>query len=386
LSFSKKEGNMNKITISITLTLGIAFATETRVNVLTQNSNRFGYANFLLDDEYIIQFYPSALFKFPAHFTIEAPNIPMMGNTIYGTYAYASAFGKYQNYGFGAYLGRQRVNVFPNLTIVPLDLVGGLNFNNVSLGLNFRFGTASSDSGQTPNNVIRSASIIGLTPSLSYYISEKTAFDISIPLQFGNGSSKTGTTVNTNYSSNSFGFLGRFYNPIFIGYALFLTGSEKYDNPNPNATDFSTNTTQFSAGGGVNLPISDIGFGILGLTVNSISQTERRISGNTAVDTTTSNFSLGILIGGEVKALRDYFKLRGSFTHHLLQVSNSPRPTEGNRSDLGSVGNLTLGFGYEIGFIRLDAAVSTDLIYNGLFFLTGVPSGFIPSISILGKF
>jgi hypothetical protein len=53
---------------------------------------------------------------------------------------------------------------------------------------------------------------------------------------------------------------------------------------------------------------------------------------------------------------------------------------------LGSVGNLTLGFGYEIGFIRLDAAVSTDLIYNGPFFLTGVPSGFIPSISILGKF
>jgi hypothetical protein len=313
----------------------------------------------------------------------------MMGNTIYGTYAYASAFGKFQNYGFGAYLGRQRVSIDfnrdtrPDLTVIPLDLVGGLNFNNVSLGLNFRFGTASFDNNQTPATVL-SASIIGLTPSLSYYISEKTAFDISIPLQFGNGSDKTGTTVNTNYSSNLFGFLGRFHNPIFIGYALFLTRSEKYDNPNPNTTEI--NTTQFSAGGGVNLPISDIGFGILGLTVNSISQTERRISGNTAVDTTTSNFSLGILIGGEVKALRDYFKLRGSFTHHLLQVSNSPRPTEGKRSDLGSVGNLTLGFGYEIGFIRFDAAVSTDLIYNGPFFLTGVPSGFIPSISILGKF
>jgi hypothetical protein len=383
LSFSKKEGNMNKITISIALTLGIAFATETRVNVLTQNSNRLGYANFLLDDEYIIQFYPSALFKFPAHFTIEAPNIPMMGDTIYGTYAYASAFGKYQNYGFGAYLGRDRVGIDFNrngtadLTVTPLDLVGGLNFNNVSLGLNFRFGTASFDNKGTPAT-IRTASIIGLTPSLSYYISEKTAFDISIPLQFGNGSSKTGTTVNTNYSSNLFGFLGRFYNPIFIGYALFLTGSEKYDNPNTNPIDFSTNTTQFSAGGGVNLPISDIGFGILGLTANSISQTTRQ--GNT--ETTSSNFSLGILIGGEVKALRDYFKLRGSFTYDLLRTADFVTRGTG----LGSVGNLTLGFGYEIGFIRLDAAVSTDLIYNGPFFLTGVPSGFIPSISILGNF
>jgi hypothetical protein len=377
LSFSKKEGNMNKITISIALTLGVAFATETRVNVLTQNSNRFGYANFLLDDEYIIQFYPSALFKFPAHFTIEAPNIPMRGDTIYGTYAYASAFGKFQNYGFGAYLGRQRINVFPNLTIVPLDLVGGLNFNNVSLGLNFRFGTASFDDKQTPARVL-SASIIGLTPSLSYYISEKTAFDISIPLQFGNGSDKTGTTVNTNYSSNSFGFLGRFYNPIFIGYALFLTGSEEYDDPITNPIDFSTNTTQFSAGGGLNLPISDIGFGILGLTVNSLSQTTRQ--GNT--ETTFSGFSLGILIGGEVKALRDYFKLRGSFTYDLLRTADFVTRGTG----LGSVGNLTLGFGYEIGFIRLDAAVSTDLIYNGPFFLTGVPSGFISSISIIGNF
>jgi hypothetical protein len=335
-----------------------------------------------LDDEYIIQFYPSALFKFPAHFTIEAPNIPMMGNTIYGTYAYASAFGKYQNYGFGAYLGRQRINVFRNLTIVPLDLVGGLNFNNVSLGLNFRFGTASSDSGQTPNNVIRSASIIGLTPSLSYYISEKTAFDISIPLQFGNGSSKTGTTVNTNYSSNLFGFLGRFYNPIFIGYASFLTGSEEYDNPITNPIDFSSNTTQFSAGGGVNLPISDIGFGILGLTVNSLSQTTKQLVDNTINETKFSGFSLGILIGGEVKALRDYFKLRGSFTYDLLRTADVGTRGTG----LGSVGNLTLGFGYEIGFIRLDAAVSTDLIYNGLFFLTGVPSGFIQSISIIGNF
>jgi hypothetical protein len=364
--------------------LGVAFATETRVNVLTQNSNRFGYANFLLDDEYIIQFYPSALFKFPAHFTIEAPNIPMMGNTIYGTYAYASAFGKYQNYGFGAYLGRDRVGIDFNrngtadLTVTPLDLVGGLNFNNVSLGLNFRFGTASFDNKGTPAT-IRTASIIGLTPSLSYYISEKTAFDISIPLQFGNGSSKTGTTVNTNYSSNSFGFLGRFYNPIFIGYALFLTGSEEYDNPITNPIDFSTNTTQFSAGGGLNLPISDIGFGILGLTANSLSQTTRQ--GNT--ETTSSGFSLGILIGGEVKALRDYFKLRGSFTYDLLRTADDVGTIE---TELGSLGNLTLGFGYEIGFIRLDAAVSTDLIYNGPFFLTGVPSGFIPSISILGKF
>ncbi|MDT7879998.1 MAG: hypothetical protein RQ990_03990 [Candidatus Hydrothermia bacterium] len=374
---------MNKITISIALTLGVAFATETRVNVLTQNSNRLGYANFLLDDEYIIQFYPSALFKFPAHFTIEAPNIPMRGDTIYGTYAYASAFGKYQNYGFGAYLGRERVGIDFNrngtadLTVTPLDLVGGLNFNNVSLGLNLRFGTTSFDDKGTPAT-IRTASIIGLTPSLSYYISEKTAFDISIPLQFGNGSDKTGTTVNTNYSSNSFGFLGRFYNPIFIGYALFLTGSEEYDNPNTNGTDFSTNTTQFSAGGGLNLPISDIGFGILGLTVNSLSQTTRQ--GNT--ETKSSGFSLGILIGGEVKALRDYFKLRGSFTYDLLRTADVGTRGTG----LGSVGNLTLGFGYEVGFIRLDAAVSTDLIYNGPFFLTGVPSGFIPSISILGKF
>jgi hypothetical protein len=382
LSFSKKEGNMNKITISIALTLGVAFATETRVNVLTQNSNRLGYANFLLDDEYIIQFYPSALFKFPAHFTIEAPNIPI--NTVYGNYAYASAFGKHQNYGFGAYLGRDRVGIDLDLngnvdfTVVPIDLVGAINLTSASLGLNLRFGNASIDDKQNPATV-DNASVIGLNPSLTYNIAENSAFNISIPLQFVNGSSKTGSTKNFDYKDNRFGFLGRFYNSSFIAYALYLNRSQSSDNPATNANpDIKITTNIFSAGGGVNLPISDIGFGIIGFTANLENQTTA--IGNQ--ETKASDFFLGFLIGGEVKALRDNFKLRSSFTYDFLRSADANIKATG----IGSVGDLTLGFGYEIGFIRLDAAVSTDLIYNGPFFLTGVPSGFIPSISILGKF
>ena len=128
----------------------------------------------------------------------------------------------------------------------------------------------------------------------------------------------------------------------------------------------------------MNLPISDIGFGIIGITANVESQT-------TAVgnqETKTSDFFLGFLIGGEIKALRDNFKLRSSFTYDFLRNVDANVKASG----IGSVGDLTLGFGYEIGFIRFDAAVSTELIYNGPYFLTGVPSGFIPSISIFGKF
>jgi hypothetical protein len=382
LSFSKKEGNMNKITISIALTLGVAFATETRVNVLTQNSNRPGYANFLLDDEFIIQFYPSALFKFPAHFTIEVPDIPI--NTVYGNYAYASAFGKYQNYGFGAYLGRERLDIDLDLngnvdfTVVPIDLVGAINLTGASLGLNLRFGNASIDNKQNPATV-DNASVIGLIPSLTYNIAENSAFNISIPLQFVNGSSKTGSNKNFDYKDNGFGFAGRFYNSSFIAYALYLNRSLSSDNPSTNANpDIKINANGFFAGGGVNLPISDIGFGIIGFTTNLVNQTTT--IGNQ--ETKASYFFLGFLIGGEVKVLRDNFKLRSSFTYDFLMSADANIKATG----IGSVGDLTLGFGYEIGFIRLDAAVSTDLIYNGPFFLTGVPSGFIPSISIFGKF
>ena len=136
----------------------------------------------------------------------------------------------------------------------------------------------------------------------------------------------------------------------------------------------------FSGGGGVNLPISDIGFGIIGFTVNSESQTINIAN----QETKTSDFFLGFLIGGEVKALRDNFKLRSSFTYDFLR--NVDVDDNIKASGIGSVGDLTLGFGYEIGFIRIDASVSTELIYNGPNFLTGNQSGFIPSISILGKF
>jgi len=376
---------MNKITIATLISVGIAFATETRVNVLTQNSNRFGYANFLLDDEYIIQFYPSALFNFPSHFTIEVPNIPR--NTVYGDYNYASAFGKYQNYGFGAYLGRDRVGIDLNLdgnvdfTVVPLDLVGGINFNTTSLALNLRFGNVSIDSIDEQNpSTVNNASVIGLNPSLTYNLTENSAFNIGIPLQFVNGSRKTGNTKNFDYQDNRFGFVGRFYNPIFIAYALYLNRSQSSDDPATNANpDRKITTNVFSGGGGVNLPISDIGFGIIGFTVNSESQTINIAN----QETKTSDFFLGFLIGGEVKALRDNFKLRSSFTYDFLRNNVDTNIKE---SEIGRVGDLTLGFGYEIGFIRIDASVSTELIYNGPNFLTGNQSGFIPSISILGKF
>lgn len=373
---------MNKLTIATLISVGIAFATETRVNVLTQNSNRFGYANFLLDDEYIIQFYPSALFKFPSHFTIEIPNIPR--NTVYGNYNYASAFGKYQNYGFGAYLGRDRVGIDLNLdgnvdfAVVPVDVVGAINLTSASRALNLRFGNASIDDKQNPSTV-NNASVIGLNPSFTYNLSENSSINIGIPLQFVNGSSKTGSTKNFDYKDNKFGFLGRFYNSIFIAYALYLNESQSSDNPSTNANpDIKITTNTFSAGGGVNLPISDIGFGIIGFTANVESQ--NRTVGSQ--ETKTSDFFLGFLIGGEVKALRDNFKLRSSFTYDFLRNVDANVRTTG----IGSVGDLTLGFGYEVGFIRFDASVSTELIYNGPYFLTGVVSGFIPSISILGKF
>ncbi len=371
---------LTKITLMSALFAGIAYATETRVNVITQNSARLGYANFLLDDEYIIQFYPSTIFKFPAHFSIETPTV----DSIYGNYAYASAFAKYSNYGFGAYLGRDRAGVdingdtIPDFQITPLDLLGGINLTNLSLGLNLRFGTYSYDDKQSPATTM-DASLIGLNPSLSFTFGENGAFNIGLPLQFLSATHKTGNTVNVEHSDNRFGFLGRFYNGPIIAYAFYVNGTQSWNAPaTPPNPDQKISTNAFGGGAGLNLPISDIGFGVAGVSVSSISTTTT--VGNTS--TKTSSFSMGLLIGGEIKFWRDNLKLRSSFTYDLISSAEG----DTKQSGIGKVGNLTLGFGYEIGFIRFDAALSTDLLYKGPFFLTGNNSGFIPSISILGKF
>ncbi|MCS7245797.1 MAG: hypothetical protein RMJ38_06700 [candidate division WOR-3 bacterium] len=367
---------MKKITLFTILLMGLAYATETRVNVITQNSVRFGYANFLLDDEFLIQFYPSTALRFPAHFTIETP---VIRNNVYGNYAYASAFGKYGEFGFGAYAGRDRISdEITGFEIVPVDLLGSFNLQNIALGLNIRLGTFSLDDKENPATTVN-ASAIGFNPSLSFYISERSGLNIGIPFQFVSGKNKTGNNVNVEYSSNNFGFLGRFYSMPFIVYALFATGSENRDNPATNQNpDLKSSRTVFGAGGGLNLPISEIGFGIVGLSAVSTSQTNRENN----VETKTSNFSIGLLLGGEIKAIRDNIKLRSSFTYDFL----FNRDAQGKSTEIGRLGNLTLGIGYEIGFIRLDAALSSDLLYNGPFFLTGNTSNFIQSFSILGKF
>ncbi|MEO0144963.1 MAG: hypothetical protein ABIL89_04995 [candidate division WOR-3 bacterium] len=373
---------MRNLTLIATILIGVAYATETRIQVLTQNALRDGYANFLLDDEFIIQFYPSALFKFPAHATLEMPNIPR--NTLFGDYAYASAFGKYSNFGYGAYLGRSRVNLDYNfdgnseLQITPLDLVGGINLENMALGLNLILGVYSDDDEQNPATT-NNANVIGFNPSLSFYPDEKSGINIGIPVRFVSAKNKTGSTVNVEYSGSSFGFRGRYYNGPIIVFASFTTGSISSDNPaTPDNPDIKSSITSFGAGAGLNLPISDIGFGIIGLTANSQSTTFR-------VGTSEqkgSDFFIGFLVGGEAKVLRDNFKVRSSFTYDFLRSADQ----NGKFNTIGNAGNLTLGFGYEVGFIRFDAAVSTELLYNGPFFLTGNQSGFIPAISLIAKF
>lgn len=375
---------MRKLTLTTIFLISVAYATETRVQVLTQNAIRDGYANFLLDDEFIIQFYPSALFKFSPHATLEMPNI--QANTLFGDYAYASTFGKYNNYGYGSYLGRVRVPVDydldgrPELQIIPLDLVGAINLNNVVFGLNLIFGTFSSNNGQNPATT-DNASVIGFNPSFSFYPSENSGIDFGIPISFASSANKTGNNVNWEYKLNSFGFRGRFYNGPIIVFATFSTLSLSSDNPSTNQNpDIKMSITSFGAGAGLNLPISDLGFGIIGLTANSQNTTVR--FGNQ--EQGGPDFFMGFLVGGEVKALRDNIKLRTSFTYDLIRSTRDN--SGGNVVNIGRIGDLTLGFGYELGFLRFDASLSTDLLYNGPFFLTGNQSGFVPSLSILAKF
>ena len=321
--------------------VGTLGATETRVWTYAQ-----GGAGFLLDDEIIIRFYPGQMFRFGNFVTIENPVV--LGGSLWGAYKYASAFYTGEGFGIGAYVGEVvPVNAgFTPIDVYPLNAVIGVNAGNAKIGLNFKVGHASEGNA--------SGTVIGFRPGITMDLGGGSGLDMAVFFDYAGGTDGTNST-----SEMGFGLDGRYYGPIVLPMMIHFYRSN------------GSTTVDLRAGAGNTLNLGSgnvLATGFVGF--NNFNNGKQ--------------FYLGSVLGGEFNVWRGLI-VRGSISYDLIKYTS----TSGGNSSLsfGYAGPFTLGAGYDLGFARVDLALSTDLITNGPFFLTGNSgSAMVTMLSILGKF
>ena len=353
--------------LALASTLG---ATETRVWTFAQ-----GGVAYLTDDEVIIQFYPGQMFRFGSFVTVENPVVP--GNSIAGVYRYASAFYTSEDVGFGLYLGRSRtIDMFTTtINVAPIDLVFGVRSGGVSFGLNL---TLNKYSDKVYNdNYKESATVFALRPGFTVDLGGNSYFDGAFFIDYTSGAvtDTLGSTLTEKSSTFGLGFQSRFVGPVIFPFeVMFYKFSDTL-----GSLPASKSTLFFLAGG----PGTQVQLDAANVLANMVIY----FSNITNSDTTSAK-ELGIAtrLGGEFNIWRGLI-VRGSLRYDLLKFTSSSVSGRTKYFSLGDFGPFTLGLGYDFGFARVDVGVSTDLLTNGPFFLTGNSgSGLITMLSILGKF
>ncbi|GEM_PF-2398901 len=350
--------------------VGTLRATDTRVWTLTQGS-----VGFLPDDEVNVQFFPAQMFEFGSFVTIERPIVP--GGSIIGIYGYASAFYVSDQFGLGLYLGRPfdlNMNI-ANISVAPVNMVFGVKSGSNAFALNLalnKYGFTSYDT-----NYKESATVFSFRPGFALDLGGG-ALDGSFHITYANGAvgDTSGSSFMEKLSEFSLGVTFRYRGPVIVPFELAYSRSSDTLLANPK----SKNSTIFVGTGvgnkvALNDRISIVAYGDVGFINFSSSDT----TGN-------KSLYLGTVIGGEFNVWRGLI-LRGSLGYNILNFNSFNDNFRSSYFSFGDFGFFTLGAGYDLGFARVDVALSTDLLTNGPYFLTGnTGSSIITMLSILGKF
>ncbi len=350
--------------------VGTLGATETRVWTFAQ-----GGVGYLTDDEVIIQFFPGQMFRFGNFVTVENPVVP--GGSIFGIYRYASAFYTGDDFGFGLYLGRTRtIDMFlTTIDVAPVDLVFGVRSGGNAFGLNIALNKYSNKDYTT--NYKESATVFALRPGFTLDLGGGSTFDGAFFIDYTSGAvtDTLGTNIDEKASRFGLGLQTRFVGPVIFPFEVMFYKSS--DTLRFGAS--SKSSTFFISGGFGNQFQLDFG----SVLANGVVY-----FANVTNSDTTSYKELGLAtrIGGEFKVWRGFI-VRGSLRYDLLKFISSSIVGRSSYFSLGDFGPFTFGGGYDFGFARVDVALSTDLLTNGPFFLTGNSgSSLITMLSILGKF
>ncbi len=369
---------MKKLLLS-TIIAGVVsntFAQDTRIDAITQNSRNFSGA-LLLEDEFLIQLFPSTVFRYGTHASVQSLNI---GNNIFGNFGYASAMYVKNNFAIGTYINRPLNLGGPIGVIRPVEALLAYRIGDLSIGATISiFSTSTKDTNAVnPNNF--NFITIGIQPSVSYQLSETSGIDISIPLILGNGSDRTGTVTNSELESVAAMLSGRFYSQKFI--LPFAVGNANISTEIPSIPQTIENGNNIIfLGAGRTHELKNNHLLVYGLNLNATTQSSSVTTANNTVEATESEMNIGLLLGGEFNLMKNKLKARGSLSYNIFNSQRSNQVV----NQIGLPGAAALGLGYDTRHFRVDAAVSTELLNNGFFFITGNNSALFPRITLLGR-
>ncbi len=351
--------------------VGAALATETRVAAM---GNLY---QFVLDDEaLVIRGNPAYVARFP---NLSVTEMSTQENMVLGK-AYGGVLAEQGPLVMGFYLNNP-IYTFP--TLDGSRDAHGLTLS-VGSGKDFtwgvRFGYAFHREGDTAYTI----------DGTSYSVSP----GLIMPLGSGRISASCQVQVSS-YSDNSrgpdsilkpvsafsnLGFAMRYTTPgslkLVAGYSIYRNDNSKKVGDS-SATDLTTGGTLFV---GVNGKPLDAGLVIGGLTLSAY---RRKGDGDASLE------ELKVLAGlGSEIALWRWFILRSNMSKFLF-IYRQERMVDPNNpyTFIGSSGFVgSFGMGMAFGPARLDATVSTDMLYNGPYFLSGKESGFIMELGFLYRF
>ncbi len=354
-------------------------ATQNRVNTLGGNANLF------FDDEVTAWFFPSLVGNFTGDHVLELGTYAGLQNG----HAYYAGFFTGAGLGQALYLNTP-VYADPvlNMSLRGLRYALAYGMNSMTLGLALDFATYKLQNKDANGNLTtdNAATFFALTPSLSMPFGEgaglDAAFNVALP------SSKQDTSL-TFDGGAQLAFNARYYKDFSENYrgVLFL-GFNKADSSTKlaNGDRNISRTTAFSLGFGANVTPVENALFLYALTLSNFSS-ERgtQIGGNTTLDKNKGT-SLSLLVALEARLFK--FIVARVFAQKLLMSTTTFEPAGGGSTTIGDLNGLLMGLGLGANFGRFmfDAEIAPDLLYNGLYYFTGVPSAFVGNLSVKYSF
>ncbi len=355
-------------------------ATQNRVNTLGGNANLF------FDDEVTAWFFPSLVGNFSGDHVLE---LGTYAGLLGGEAAYAGFFTG-AGLGQALYLNTP-VYVDPvlNTTLHGLRYALAYGMNSMTLALALDFATYKFQQKDPNGNltVDNAASFFALTPSLSVPFGEGAGLDAAFNVAMPSGKQDSTRTFD---GGAQLAFNTRYYKDFSENYrgVLFLNFS-KTDNTVKllNGDREISRGTAFTLGFGANVTPVENALFLYALTLSNFS-TENGLqpANGTANLDKNKGTSLNLLVALEARLFK--FIVARVFAQKLLMSTATFEPAAGGSTTTGDLNGLLMGLGLGANFGRFtfDAEIAPDLLYNGLYYFTGVPSAFVGNLSVKYSF
>ncbi|MEN3046107.1 MAG: hypothetical protein ABDH49_03880 [Candidatus Hydrothermales bacterium] len=374
---------MKKIVVSFFLLTGLLIATETRVRTLG------GVVDFLKDDVLALT-YPSQITSFPSLCVLEAFDL----GTLTTNNSYLKGyFGIGENHSLGVFGAYLNIPVYMYLD----TMIRGLMFSygkyfgeKFTLGFNIGFSNYSMTTEDTIADYKNKeeARVFLLNPGFTFYFSESHFVDVALNFASRSFSRKFQRPVDTTKAKGTqdMSFDVRYFRSLseytnFVVGFHFQTSDRSIERRiGGNTVDSTHKISSFNLNTGFNIQPVDVLSLILGVQI--VNLTNKYGDSRKEVD-----FSINSILGLEAD-LGKWFVVRLSARKALLSTSkdefldNRTKFTETTQGLLPVI----IGLAYKRGNLRIDAEASPDIFYNGPYFITGTPSTFFTSISILYSF